>query len=213
MGDSKVKVAVRIRPMNRRGENRARAGPPQRRRQVPGAPLRGGRRVGSSRPAPGVRIRAGARPAHPETLSLHARPACAGRPSPRLHRVPGRYGPHIPVRCPFRRHSRPAREPFRPLALSLSRSPLPFQEGALVPLPPGLSSSFFLHSPLALASRSPRCLLSSCQCGPRPLGPHGSGLTGTAWDPEALRHQLSRPNPALRWPAAGKMAGILVYSS
>lgn len=179
MGDSKVKVAVRIRPMNRRGESRARLGPPRRRWQVPGAPFPsrrppcGVRPPSSWSPYPGGRA-AGA----PRNLFPLARPACAGRPSPRPHRVPGRSGPHVSVCCPFRRRGRPAPPPSRPLALSL---PLPFQEGALVPRP-WLASSFPDSRPSARASPRSRCPLASCHFGPRPLGPHPSGLAETARD-------------------------------
>lgn len=206
MGDSKVKVAVRIRPMNRRGESRAHSGPPRRRRQVPGAPFPPRRPpCGVQPPRPrspySVRRAAGA----PRNLVPRTRLACAGRPSPRRHRVPGRPGPHVPVRCPFRPSSRPAPAPFRPL------SSLAFPGGRPVPRP-RLGSSFSRSCPLAPASQSPYCLFSSCQCGPRPLGPHPSGLAGTARDPEARSLWAGHPNSALWWPAAGKMAGNLLCS-
>lgn len=193
MGDSKVKVAVRIRPMNRRGENRARPRPPQRRRQVPGAPLRGGRPVGSGCPAPGVLIRAGGRPAHPETLSStrappvrDAPPLPSSAPRPGAPRAP-RPGP-LPL--PPARPPRPA-APFRPLALSLP----PALPGGLSLVPrPGLSSSFPHPFPWALASRvSAASLPASCQRGPRPV----VGLT-----PPGQAGQPGTPKPHVTGPVA-----------
>lgn len=118
MGDSKVKVAVRIRPMNRRGENRARPGPPQQRRQVPGAPLRGGRPVGSRCPAPGVRIRAGGRPAHPETWSSTRAPPVRDAPPLVCTASRGAEGPTSRSAAPSAGASAPPRalSPSRPLA-------------------------------------------------------------------------------------------------
>ena len=91
MGDSKVKVAVRIRPMNRRGESRARPGPPRRRRQVPGAPFPWPRPPCGVRPVPpleSVSGRGGGRPAHPETSSPV--PAPPARDAPPLARTASR---------------------------------------------------------------------------------------------------------------------------
>lgn len=161
MGDSKVKVAVRIRPMNRRGENRARPGPPQQRRQVPGAPLRGGRPVGSGCPAPGVRIRAGGRPALPETLSSTRAPPVRDAPPLVCTASRGATGPTSRSAAPSAGASAP------PRALSPSRFPLPFQEGALVP-GPGLPSSSPHPFPWALASRVPAVALPAVSAAPAP---------------------------------------------
>lgn len=177
MGDSKVKVAVRIRPMNRRGESQARPGPPRRRRQVPGAPFPWPRPPCGVRPAPPLESVLGGRAAcAPRNLVPHcARPACAGRPSPRPHSVPGRRGPHVPARCPFRRRARPSPAPFRPPVS------LPFQEGARVPRP-GLASSFSPRAP-ALCPTAPGLSARQLSERPPPLGFSPFGLAGTVRDP------------------------------
>lgn len=117
MGDSKVKVAVRIRPMNRRGESPDRPGPPRRRRQVPGAPFPWPRPPCGVRPAPPLKPASGrgGRPARPETSSPAPAPPArdappSPTPSPGVPRAPR------PIPLPFRRCSRPA-------ALSPSRLP------------------------------------------------------------------------------------------
>lgn len=146
MGDSKVKVAVRIRPMNRRGESRAHLGPPRRRRQVPGAPFPLRRPpCGVRTPSPGIRIRAGGRPAHPETWSP-APPRLRGTPLP------------SPAPCPG-----------APRAPRLGPLPLP---PALPPRPSALSPSIPLSSPALPGGRPcpsppPRFLLPPLL----PLGP------------------------------------------
>lgn len=202
--------------MNRRGERRARLGPPRRRRQVPGAPFPSRRPPCGGRPRSPWSPYAGGRAARaPQNLFLRARPACTGRPSPRPHRVPGRHGPHVSVRCPFRRRGRPAPAPFRPQSLSL---PLPFQEGALVPRP-RLASSFPHSCPLARVSPHSRCLLASCQCGPRPLGPHPSGLAETARVPRGPKSVSRSPQTCTLVPCGrknGREFGLLFlrkYSS
>lgn len=152
---------------------------------------------GPAGPAPAVRDQARGRPAHPESLSPRARPSCAGTPLPSPAPRPGRGGPHVPVRCPFRRRVRPAPAPFRPHA-----SPA-LAGGRSGPSP---RARFLLPPPLLFARAPTRPLLFPCQLSewPPPLGLHPSTLAGTARHPEAPRLRPSHLNPALLWSAAGK---------
>lgn len=200
MGDSKVKVAVRIRPMNRRGESRAHPGPPRRRRQVPGAPFPSRRPPCGVQP-PRPRSPYSGRRAAGTPRNLVPRTRLPAQDAPPLARTASRgaAGPTSRSAAPSARA--PAPPPFRPL------SSLAFPGGRPVPRP-RLGSSFCRSCPLARASQRPCCLLSSCQCGPRPLGPHPSGLAGTARDPEAPSLWPSRPTLHFGGPRQEKWQGI-----
>lgn len=201
MGDSKVKVAVRIRPMNRRGKSRARPGPPRRRRQVPGASLPSPQPPCGVRPAPPLRSasrRAGGRRA-PKPRPPLARPACAGRPSPLPHRGPGAAAPR-----PGPQPLPPARPPRRPFAL-------------LPPLPSGralrpwlrTASSFPRACPSARAPRPCRPLpavsAASAPCS-APLRP------GRDSRPPRPRVLARSPQPCTSVARGRKMAGNVVHS-
>lgn len=193
--------------MNRRGESRARPGPPRWSGRCLARPsLSRGRRVGSGRSRP-CSPRLGERAAGaPRNLVPRARPSCAGTPLPSPAPRPGRHGPHVPVRCPFRRRSRPAPAPFRPLAspaLAGGRcGPLPRARFLLPPTPaprscPAASPAFSL--PAVRVAPAPRVL-------PPPACP---GQPGTP------RPHVSGPvTPTLHFcgPWQEEMAGNLVYS-
>lgn len=164
--------------------------------------------MGSGCPAPGVRIRAGWRPAHPETLSSTRAPPVRDAPPLVCTASRGAAGPTSRSAAPSAGAAAPPRalSPSRPLA-----SPLPFQEGALVPRP-GLSSSFPHLFPWALCLAGPRRLsLPAVSAAPAPSGsPLGPGRT--ARHPEAPTSPAQAPSPCpLVARVAGKMAGSVVY--
>lgn len=179
--------------MNRRGESRARLGPSRRRLQVPGAPFPSRRPPCGVRPPSSWRRYPGGRAAGaPRNLFPHSRPARAGRPSPRPHRVPGlKRAPRLGL-LPL-----PPARPPRPAALSPSR---PLSSPALPGGRPCPSprARFLLPplTPLGPCLAAPRCPLASCHFGPRPLGPHPSGLAETARDrPRGPKSLAQSPQP------------------
>lgn len=131
--------------------------------------LRGGRRVGSSRPAPGVRIQSGGLLAHPETLS--PAPASPARDAPPLAGTASRGAPGPTSRSAAPSARAPA-PPRRPFALSL---PLPFLGGALS-LAPGSVPPSPAHAPWPLPRRVPTVSSPAVSAAPAPWV-----LTPPAW--------------------------------
>ena len=176
MGDSKVKVAVRIRPMNRRGESPDRPGPPRRRRQVPGAPFPWPRPPCGVRPAPPLKSASGRgggqrtpKPRPPRPPRLRGTPLPSPAPSPGAPRAPR------PIPLPFRRCSRPA---------ALSPSRLPALLG--VRPHPAPRARFLLPHPVPVPGPVPRVpLLAALQLSerPRPGGPRPPAWPGQPGTP------------------------------
>lgn len=164
--------------------------------------LRGGRRVGAGRAAPGVRMQAGGRLAHPETFS--PAPAPPARPAPPLARTVSRgaAGPTSRSAAPSAGAAAPPRRPF---ALIPSLFPCPSKEGALV-LRPRLASSFPHSCPLARVSPRRRCLFASCQCGPPPLGSSPLRPGRDSWRPRGPK-SVSRSPQTCTWVPCGRKNG------